>query len=128
MPNAKVNQSTNGQLHNTLFLQHTIKGEKLGRRIIEDARKRRVDLLKSVKKEAENDIIAFKTRREEECCRLEAEAKNFRGDMEGKIESSTQEKLEKLQESVEKNKEKALERLLGAVLDIRPELHTNLRL
>lgn len=51
-----------------------------------------------------------------------------KGDMETKIDANTRQKIQELNMNVQKNKELALSRLLNICLDIKAELHTNLRL
>ena len=51
-----------------------------------------------------------------------------KGDMESKIEAGTRQKIQDLNSNVVRNKEEALKKLLAIVLDIKPELHQNLRL
>ena len=51
-----------------------------------------------------------------------------KGDMESKIEAGTRQKIQDLNGNVARNKEEALNKLLAIVLDIKPQLHENLRL
>lgn len=51
-----------------------------------------------------------------------------KGDMESKIEAGTRQKIQDLNSNVVRNREEALKKLLAIVLDIKPELHQNLRL
>lgn len=48
--------------------------------------------------------------------------------METKIDANTRQKIQELNMNVQKNKELALSRLINICLDIKAELHTNLRL
>jgi V-type H+-transporting ATPase subunit G len=51
-----------------------------------------------------------------------------KGDMEAKIEAGTRQKIQDLNSNVQRNKEEAIGKLLTIILDIKPELHENLRL
>ena len=51
-----------------------------------------------------------------------------RSDRERQIEKDTEKRIIEIQENVRKSRQQALSRVLDMVYDIKPELHTNLRL
>lgn len=49
-------------------------------------------------------------------------------DHQAKVEEQTNTRLSEISTSVQQNKDKVIERLLGLVYDIKPELHQNLKI
>ncbi|KAK7487254.1 hypothetical protein BaRGS_00021482 [Batillaria attramentaria] len=112
----------------TQGIQHLLSAEKRAAEKVAEARRRKANRLKQAKREADTEIQAYKEERERLYKDHEARVLGSKGDMESRIEANTRQKIQELNMNVKKNKEQALSKLLGIVLDIKPELHENLRL
>ncbi|XP_045201438.1 probable V-type proton ATPase subunit G [Mercenaria mercenaria] len=112
----------------TTGIQQLLAAEKRAADKVSEARKRKGRRLKQAKEEAQAEIEAYRNKRENDYKRYEQSVLGSRGDREKQIDKDTQDKIRTIEQNVQKHKQQALKSLLDMVYDIKPELHTNLRL
>ncbi|KAK0408737.1 hypothetical protein QR680_004127 [Steinernema hermaphroditum] len=109
-------------------IQKLLVAERRAGEKINEARKRKTQLLKQAKQEAQAEIESYRQEREKSFKEHEQKSLGSKGDIEAKIREDTNAQLEAMTNSVSENKQAVIERLLQLVCDIRPELHHNLQL
>lgn len=109
-------------------IQQLLAAEKRAAEKVAEARKRKGRRLRQAKEEAQSEIESYRNQREGQYKKYEQSVLGSRGDREKQIEKDTDRKIVEIQENVRKNRQKALSSVLDMVYDIKPELHTNLRL
>lgn len=109
-------------------IQQLLAAEKKAAEKVGEARKRKARRLKQAKEEAQQEVEQYRQQRERQYREHEARIMGSKGDVEAKIDQTTQLKIQELHHNLQAHKEKGLARLLTIVCDIQPELHQNLQL
>ncbi|KAI8811792.1 H+-ATPase G subunit-domain-containing protein [Cladochytrium replicatum] len=112
---------------NSQGIQTLLEAEKEASKIVQKARQYRVQRLKDARTEAAKEIEALKAEKNKEFAAFEKSHSGSSDETNVKLVQDTDAKLAEINVLYEKHKEKVFERLMGAVLDVKPKLHVNVK-
>ncbi|KAL7747534.1 hypothetical protein RI367_007126 [Sorochytrium milnesiophthora] len=104
-----------------------LEAEKEASKIVQKAREYRVARLKDARKEAEKEIAAAKAQKVAEYERFEKEHAGSTDAHVQKVNADIEARLVQTQRDFEQNKNLVLQKLVQAVVNVKPELHRNLQ-
>merc|ERR1711872_598730 len=109
-------------------VQQLLAAEKKAAEKVSEARKRKARRLKQAKDEAQQEIEKFRLEREQQYKDYEKRHLGSQDDVATRIKQETVTKKAQQNQMVAANQEKVIATILAMVQDIKPELHTNVRL
>lgn len=109
-------------------VQQLLAAEKKAAEKVAEARKRKARRLKQAKDEAQQEIEKFRLEREQTYKDYETKHLGSQDDIAARIKKETVTKKGLQNKMVAAHKDEVIVRILAMVQDIKPELHTNVRL
>ncbi|KAI9143768.1 H+-ATPase G subunit-domain-containing protein [Paraphysoderma sedebokerense] len=110
---------------NSQGIQTLLEAEKEASKIVQKARQYRVDRLKAARSEAEKEIQALKTQKVAEFEKFEKDHLGTSDTSMAKANSETETQIQAIREAYNKNKAAVLEKLMNAVVNVKPTVHEN---
>ncbi|KAJ3132672.1 H(+)-transporting V1 sector ATPase subunit G [Geranomyces variabilis] len=117
-PTAKMAQSAQG-------IQTLLEAEKEASRVVAKSRQYRTQRLKDARSEAQKDIEALKAAKNKEFAEYEKQYAGSSDDTVSKANASTEEELTAVNALYAKNKQQVIEKLLGGIVNVQPQIHPN---
>ncbi|KDQ18952.1 hypothetical protein BOTBODRAFT_41924 [Botryobasidium botryosum FD-172 SS1] len=108
-------------------IQTLLEAEKEAAKIVQQAREYRVQRLKDARAEANKEIQEYKKAKQEEYKKLEGDHIGTTQTSQSAIDKETEAKVKEITAQFEERREKVVEKLLGRVVLVKPELHRNLK-
>jgi len=108
-------------------IQTILEAEKEADKIVKQARQYRTQKLKDARSEADKEIQEYKKRKEREYKEFEDSRAGTTQDSQSAVDKDTEVKLTTISESFQANREQVVEKLLDRVVQVKPELHRNLK-
>jgi len=107
-------------------IQQLLAAEKRAADIVAEARKKRSQLLKRAKDEAQHEVEAYKAERERVFKSLEQQSVGSRTTNEDSIKLKTDQSIREMTLAFNANRSKVLQDILAAVSNVEPKKHENL--
>jgi len=108
-------------------IQTLLEAEKEAGKVVQQARQYRTQRLKDARSEAAKDLETYKAKKEADLKEFEAKHDGVMKANQAAIDKETNEKLAVLEASYKQNKDKVVKKLLDRVLQVKTELHPNLK-
>ncbi|CCM02434.1 uncharacterized protein FIBRA_04533 [Fibroporia radiculosa] len=108
-------------------IQTLLEAEKEAAKVVQQARQYRVQKLKDAHLQATKEIEEYKRAKEEQIKAFEASHAGSTQSAQATIDRETQVQLKEISELYYKNKDDVVQKLLGRVVLVNPELHRNLK-
>eukprot|EP00047_Mylnosiga_fluctuans_P001390 m.220082 g.220082 ORF g.220082 m.220082 type:complete len:124 (-) comp10305_c0_seq1:638-1009(-) len=117
--------SAGGRGVNTPGVKKLLEAEAKAAELVKKARNQKQVRMKQARDEAEAEINAYRSQREQEFQRKQTANAGNTGDVAAKIKKDTEVKLSDLEKSVTDNKQQVIQKLLDIVCQVDPQLHIN---
>ncbi|XP_032885040.1 V-type proton ATPase subunit G 3 [Amblyraja radiata] len=108
-------------------IHQLLQAEKRAKEKLEEAKKRKGRRLKQAKSEAQAEIDQYRLQREREFKHKQDSIMGSQGNILAHVDEQTKARIKELISNHEQNSEKVLQKLLGLVCEIKPEIHVNYR-
>ncbi|KAJ3247395.1 H(+)-transporting V1 sector ATPase subunit G [Chytriomyces hyalinus] len=112
---------------NSQGIQTLLDAEKDASKIVTKARQYRVQRLKDARAEAQKEIELLKAEKNKEFAAFDQQYSGSSDDSFSKVNTETDQKIVEINESFKKNKDIVIERMLAAMINVKPEVHINAR-
>lgn len=109
-------------------IQTLLDAEKEASKIVTKAREYRTQRVKDARGEASKEIEELKAKKEAEFKAFESEHTGDRTSSQAAVDKSTDEQLAQMKALFEKQKSIVIDSLLTRVVEVKPELHRNLKM
>ncbi|KAI8586046.1 H+-ATPase G subunit-domain-containing protein [Geranomyces variabilis] len=106
-------------------IQTLLEAEKEASRVVAKSRQYRTQRLKDARSEAQKDIEALKAAKNKEFAEYEKQYAGSSDDTVSKANASTEEELTAVNALYAKNKQQVIEKLLGGIVNVQPQIHPN---
>jgi len=108
-------------------IHQLLEAEKEASKIVDSARKYRVQKLKDARAEAAKEIEEYKKAKEAQYKAFESSRAGSTSNAQTLVDKETDVKLQSITDSYAESKDKVVKKLLDRVILVKPELHRNLR-
>ncbi|EJD07615.1 V-type ATPase [Fomitiporia mediterranea MF3/22] len=108
-------------------IQTLLDAEKDAQKVVDEARRYRVQKLKDARSEAEKEIEEYKALKEKEFKAFEQSRAGTTQTSQSAIDKETEVKLTEIMQSYEAHEAEVVKKLIDRVTLVKPELHRNLK-
>ncbi|XP_078264193.1 V-type proton ATPase subunit G 3-like [Rhinoraja longicauda] len=108
-------------------IHQLLQAEKRAKEKLEEAKKRKGQAAETGKSEAQADIDQYRLQRERAFKHKQDSIMGSQGNLLAHVDEQTRARINGLISNHEQNSEKVLQKLLGLVCEIKPEIHVNYR-
>ncbi|KAJ3072597.1 H(+)-transporting V1 sector ATPase subunit G [Podochytrium sp. JEL0797] len=112
---------------NSQGIQTLLEAEKDASKIVTKARQYRVQRLKDARAEALKEIEVLKAEKNKEFALFEQQYSGTSDDSFSKVNAETDQKIIEIDAAYKQNKSIAIERILASLVNVKPEVHVNVR-
>ncbi|XP_059164815.1 V-type proton ATPase subunit G-like [Physella acuta] len=109
-------------------IQQLLIAEKKATERVVEARKRKAQIIKTAKKEADSEILAFKNEKENHYKQYEQEILGKKSNSGAQIQVETTKKIKELDVMLKQNRAKAMDAIQQSLFRIEVQLHENVKL
>lgn len=110
------------------FVHQLSEAEKRGRELVDNARRRRVLILRKAKDEANREIELFKSECDKRIDEMRSSIEHTKDDIVHRIDHEHTEKIDELNRLYELNAPNVIHFIIDTVVDAKPVINKNLRL